>query len=134
MGFLNASSVSVESLVSTRGGGLHVGQYATASVTQSVFDGNVGYYGGGLYISKESVNSVVRSCIITNNVAIISGGGAYLFSDVKAVSIVGTTISNNRAILSNGGGVFAHSNLRNINLLDEYTYDAAVLVESNHPY
>ncbi|MBQ9658559.1 MAG: hypothetical protein IJV31_07320, partial [Clostridia bacterium] len=99
--------LTVENCSSGYGGGIFI--YASkGTISNSKISGNEAQYGGGIYITGESSDTVLNNIEITNNKTTGSGGGVYAYGNLR-ISGKNTTISNNTAE-TYGGGIMVKNN------------------------
>jgi parallel beta-helix repeat protein len=104
-------------VISGRGGNKHTVSFVSGEDAGAVLKGFTiadGYangtemedkFGGGIYLNNSS--PVISDCIITNNQAVIDGGGIYCDNDSNPL-IQNCTISGNRAAGRDGGGIYCY--------------------------
>ncbi|WDI32475.1 choice-of-anchor Q domain-containing protein [Hyphococcus flavus] len=85
----------------TSGGAVRVESEAT--ISDSVFDGNISVSGGAISLGTGGDLALIESTVAGNTATFGSGGGIY--SDNGTLLVVGATISGNTAGM-HGGGVF----------------------------
>ncbi|MEG2074857.1 MAG: hypothetical protein RRY34_00015 [Victivallaceae bacterium] len=84
------------------GGAMYVSVSGTATITNSLLDGNKATQGGAIYVS--SGDMVIERTAVVNNSARYNGGGLYASND--SVSIVNSTFAFNTAG-QNGGAIYS---------------------------
>jgi parallel beta-helix repeat protein/predicted outer membrane repeat protein len=88
------------------GGGIYLGGYNDGfSVGRSLFDGNSGDHGAGVYITQFNTYVAFSDLTMRGNKAVGDGGALYVLSD--DISITSSRIVGNTA--SSGGGVYSLS-------------------------
>ena len=84
------ASAIVNNSAGSSGAGLEVESVATANVTNSTFDGNTAFYGGG--INNNGILNMTN-CTVTGNTGYFGGGGLRAYS--SAVTLTNTIVAGN---------------------------------------
>ncbi|PWB84708.1 Ig-like domain repeat protein [Methanobrevibacter thaueri] len=84
---------------------------SSATITNSKFNRNTAKLGGAVSLAGVGEDSIIDNCTFTDNVADISGGAVYLWSDTADLEIADSTFTGNSAV--DGGAVYysSHSDL-----------------------
>ena len=87
-------------------GGAAMFRFCTVDVSNSTFGNNQADYGGGIFIDDATVE--ITNSIFTNNIATTVGGGLYsgLTSSTVNLSISDSSFSSNQALYGGGIGAF----------------------------
>lgn len=100
---IRMEDVDVVNCAGKYGGGLFAATTDLTLTGSSLFYGNTGTYGAGLYLNSSSVN-VEEYAVITNCSASTSGGGAYVYGGSFNVAEDAALVGNLSAY---GGGIIA---------------------------
>lgn len=108
-----ADKTTEESDEKSRGGAIHVGEYATVEITNATFEENFcAQYGGSIDVARSSTLKLNGSTF-TKNSSTVNGGAIWSYTD--AVLNIGTTEFNENTTGGYGGAVYAYATLNIVN-------------------
>lgn len=103
---INNSAFRNNIVTGNSGGAIYSNATTTASITKSIFTGNIATYGGAIAIAGGNVN--LTNVDFYNNAASETGGAIYNSGNTNTITIVGGTYTGNAANNNWGGGAISN--------------------------